>query len=293
MNKNFLEVAEREMEAVRVRGTHRTSIVGRLGVAIEALLQYLKNQESGVGDICFELATKPTDIVPGVKDIADKLAKAGRMQAVINDLGSWASAAQDDPGCCKELKAIFLRLLDLCDYPDWEPGVLRPLGAVGPPCCPVADEQDRIDDEMATTALDVLRKMDELISLGDLCYHIREHEAQGWEGPKVVAWGIACAQMQELFKKADATIPRNLVRAFDAVTQPEQSYTEPWPAHWPPYHHRHEPCDMRVGPCSCGAWHDVGEFTLAHDGTGTPYVERHLHVPKLPPRNFERSNFER
>ena len=30
-----------------------------------------------------------------------------------------------------------------------------------------------------TTALDVLRKMNEIISLGDLCYHIREREGLG------------------------------------------------------------------------------------------------------------------
>ena len=31
----------------------------------------------------------------------------------------------------------------------------------------------------------------------------------------------------------------------------------PWPANWTDRHHSggREPCDMLVGPCSCGAWH--------------------------------------
>lgn len=29
-------------------------------------------------------------------------------------------------------------------------------------------------------------------SLGDFVYNIREHELQGWDGPKVKAWGEGC-----------------------------------------------------------------------------------------------------
>ncbi len=125
--------------------------------------------------------------------------------------------------------------------------------------------------------------------LGDQCYTVRENEGEGWEGPKVVAWGIACAQMEQLFKKADQYVvhghqhihtepapPETLVKAFGCITgknaEPEQSATQPWPQHWPPYHHRNEPCDMKVGPCWCGAWHVEGEFKLEKDGT--PYVNR-------------------
>jgi hypothetical protein len=34
-----------------------------------------------------------------------------------------------------------------------------------------------------------------------------------------------------------------------------------WPSDWTDYHHNasHEPCDMLVGPCSCGAWHKETE----------------------------------
>jgi hypothetical protein len=35
----------------------------------------------------------------------------------------------------------------------------------------------------------------------------------------------------------------------------------PWPAEWAGYHYnaRKEPCDVLVGPCSCGAWHTETE----------------------------------
>jgi hypothetical protein len=35
----------------------------------------------------------------------------------------------------------------------------------------------------------------------------------------------------------------------------------PWPANWTDRHYNasHEPCDMLVGPCSCGAWHMESE----------------------------------
>jgi len=39
-----------------------------------------------------------------------------------------------------------------------------------------------------------------------------------------------------------------------------------WPEDWPKYKMTaySDPCDMLVGPCCCGAWHIVGEFTLKH-----------------------------
>ena len=35
----------------------------------------------------------------------------------------------------------------------------------------------------------------------------------------------------------------------------------PWPADWTDRHHNasHGPCDLLVGPCSCGAWHTEDE----------------------------------
>lgn len=35
---------------------------------------------------------------------------------------------------------------------------------------------------------------------------------------------------------------------------------EPWPDDWPKYYNSNIPCDMAVGPCACGGWHQEGEF---------------------------------
>ncbi len=111
MKKNFLEVAEQQMEIARCRDEADTPVAS----AIAAVIQYLRDQEAGVGDVKFEFApcAVPTGPAPTVKSIADKLAKCEKLQAVVDKLGSWASAAQDDPNCCPELKAIFNELLGL------------------------------------------------------------------------------------------------------------------------------------------------------------------------------------
>jgi len=41
----------------------------------------------------------------------------------------------------------------------------------------------------------------------------------------------------------------------------------PWPNNWPRYKQAcfssfQNSCDMLVGPCACGAWHQQGEFEL-------------------------------
>lgn len=38
--------------------------------------------------------------------------EANEMQAIMTELAPWASAAQDDPNCCDELKKIFLKVID-------------------------------------------------------------------------------------------------------------------------------------------------------------------------------------
>jgi hypothetical protein len=96
--KHFLDVAERQMEAVRVEAPNMTHF-----------------REQAKPAVRFELATKPSDIVPSVKDIVEKLEKADRMQRVIDSLGPWASAAMDDPGCCDKLKTIFNAVLELAN----------------------------------------------------------------------------------------------------------------------------------------------------------------------------------
>ena len=38
-----------------------------------------------------------------------------------------------------------------------------------------------------------------------------------------------------------------------------------WPSDWPRYHNANaDRCDMRVGPCACGAWHLKDEFYFDH-----------------------------
>lgn len=46
-----------------------------------------------------------------------------------------------------------------------------------------------------------------------------------------------------------------------------------WPNKWPRYNQDCFPaelcsdtCDMLIGPCACGAWHQRGEFELKKDG---------------------------
>ena len=36
-----------------------------------------------------------------------------------------------------------------------------------------------------------------------------------------------------------------------------------WPESWPKYYNGGQLCDMLVGTCSCGAWHQDGEFSLS------------------------------
>ena len=56
------------------------------------------------------------------------------------------------------------------------------------------------------------------------------------------------------------------------------SELRPWPEDWPRHHNGvSEPCDMLVGPCSCGAWHQPGEFVL-DDGRLVRFI-RDLWIP--------------
>ncbi len=39
-----------------------------------------------------------------------------------------------------------------------------------------------------------------------------------------------------------------------------------WPDDWPEYYNAcNEPCDMLIGPCCCGAWHQPHEFQIIDD----------------------------
>lgn len=65
-----------------------------------------------------------------------------------------------------------------------------------------------------------------------------------------------------------------LGQPYESTRQPEPPSVQSWPRDWPPYFHRNEPCDMLVGHCSCGAYHDVGEFTVEKDSMGRLYIKR-------------------
>lgn len=67
-----------------------------------------------------------------------------------------------------------------------------------------------------------------------------------------------------------------------AETKPANDFIE-WPAHWPRYHNaRNYPCDMLIGPCACGGWHQEGEFVVK-DGTLHRYGQAcQTYEPKEP-----------
>jgi len=44
-----------------------------------------------------------------------------------------------------------------------------------------------------------------LKDLGDDVFYIRDMERKGWEGPKVKAWGKACARAEQLVKALPKT----------------------------------------------------------------------------------------
>ncbi len=274
MNKNFLQVADQQMDIARARRESDTPIAS----AVEALIQYLKDQESGVRDVRFECVAGPTDIVPGVKDIADKLAKLQKMQFVVNDLGSWASAAQDDPGCCQELKVIFLRLLELCDVPqDFHygtksdktlPDFCTGCGANVPPIigegtCNKCDPFGFMDNPQLSDSSKLKALGTEMQRRGYAVYGSRHNH-----GPvpiEMQVFEMGCMTSVDPYRTPQPPEPTRL---------PEPSYVEAWPVHWPSYYNIGEPCDMRVGHCSCGAYHDVGEFTLEKDSMGRLYIKR-------------------
>lgn len=40
-----------------------------------------------------------------------------------------------------------------------------------------------------------------------------------------------------------------------------------WPDSWPDYFNGGStPCDVAIGPCACGAWHQAGEFEMRASG---------------------------
>jgi hypothetical protein len=81
-----------------------------------------------------------------------------------------------------------------------------------------------------------------------------------------------------------AQAKQSLLEMFVAVRKPLQRVLKrvngmvPWPTEWTTnlhYNASHDPCDMIVGPCSCGAWHNeteewVRECLKRHNATIEP-----------------------
>lgn len=48
--------------------------------------------------------------------------------------------------------------------------------------------------------------INELHNLGDAIYDVREREGEGWEGPKVTAYGNALKKLRELLKEGGVSL---------------------------------------------------------------------------------------
>jgi hypothetical protein len=64
-----------------------------------------------------------------------------------------------------------------------------------------------VDTDAGQEALRILSQLNSIIPLEDCIYDVREHEGQGWEGPKVKAWGGACIRMTKLLEKFPCLAP--------------------------------------------------------------------------------------
>lgn len=64
-------------------------------------------------------------------------------------------------------------------------------------------------------ALRVLYDLNDVCNLGDLACHVREKEGQGWEGPRVQAWGNACKRAKALL---DGYEPSPISDGQDKIT---------------------------------------------------------------------------
>lgn len=108
----------------------------------------------------------------------------------------------------------------------------------------------------------------EIIALSQSFYH-----PDGWQleeedddprndGDTVKRWECASD-----FVEIERWEVRNAVDMTDSIAVPikDQSGLQSWPESWPWYKQTcfrnwDSRCDMLVGPCRCGAWHQPGEF---------------------------------
>jgi hypothetical protein len=61
--------------------------------------------------------------------------------------------------------------------------------------------------EQATSVLEALMVIREIISFEDLVYDVRERELKGWDGPKVVAYSDACMKMNKAMEAIRCLTP--------------------------------------------------------------------------------------
>ncbi len=57
--------------------------------------------------------------------------------------------------------------------------------------------------------IQVLHELFEAGHLEDHYYHIRDSEGLGWEGPRMLRWGKACADARKLLRDYKATTRNN------------------------------------------------------------------------------------
>lgn len=50
-------------------------------------------------------------------------------------------------------------------------------------------------------AYEILKELNSITPLSDMCYDIRDRECLGWDGPLVTRWGSACSEMLKLFEE--------------------------------------------------------------------------------------------
>lgn len=61
-----------------------------------------------------------------------------------------------------------------------------------------------MDENLLKDAIAALRALstNPHVHLGDLVYHVRERELEGWEGPAVKAWSDAVVAAADVLKRA-------------------------------------------------------------------------------------------
>jgi len=95
----------------------------------------------------------------------------------------------------------------LIHTPAGHPGVMGPAGP-GPEADDWSQTKGYVGGvvnvlEQVLTRPDPIQVLRDLFDAGHLAdhhYDIRESEGKGWDGPRMVKWGIACEQVRELLK---------------------------------------------------------------------------------------------